>query len=331
MGDKDLIMGALEPPTRSGADTLAVIKGELDRSPSLASKHSRRSYRGALREFEEWREGRPVTKRLVESYAAMLQEKGQAAATINHKISAIRWWAKRLADLAQEDPSLTPSKRREIAAQAERAATVGNVKGEPMPRGRHVSEGEVKALLQDCIDDGPAGTRDAALIALAFATGMRRGELCALALEDVGTLDGGYNLTIRRAKGNKSRTVAVYHGAARYLADWLAARGDRPGPLFLAIRKDGLILEHGIGTQSLQEMLYRRALAAGVEKINWHDARRTLAGNLLDSGVDLATVQRILGHASPETTSAYDRRPEETRRKALRGVHVPYLRKAARP
>jgi len=326
MSDRAMIV--LPEGTLEGkADTLAIIKGELDRSPSLASKHSRRSYRGALHEFEQWREGRPVTKRLVESYAAMLQERGQAAATINHKIAAVRWWAKRLADLAQEDPGLTPSKRREIAAQAERASTVRNVKGDAVPRGRHVSEGEVKALLQECVEDGPAGVRDAALIGLAFATGMRRAELCALALEDVAALDSGYNLTIRRAKGNRSRPVAVYHGAARYLADWLALRGDRPGPLFVAIRKGGEVLEHGLSTEALMQMLHKRAAAAGVEKMNWHDARRTLAGNLLDAGVDLATVQRILGHASPVTTSGYDRRPEEVRRKALRGVHVPYLRR----
>jgi len=68
-----------------------------------------------------------------------------------------------------------------------------------------------------------------------------------------------------------------------------------------------------------------------VINLHWHNAWRPPAGSLLDNGVDLAAVQKILGHASPVTTSAYDRRPEETRRKALRGVHVPYLRKGARP
>ena len=120
--------------------------------------------------------------------------------------------------------------------------------------------------------------------------------------------------------------VAIYNGARNYLRDWLELRGHRPGSLFLAIRKGGTILEHGIGVQSLREMLLRRAAEAGVTNIAWHDARRTLAGELLDHGTDLATVQRILGHASPVTTSAYDRRPEETRRKALRAMHVPYLR-----
>ena len=69
----------------------------------------------------------------------------------------------------------------------------------------------------------------------------------------------------------------------------------------------------------------KRAEAAGIAALGWHDARRTLAGNLLDAGVDLALVQRVLGHASPATTAAYDRRPEDARRKAQRKVTVPYL------
>lgn len=102
---------------------------------------------------------------------------------------------------------------------------------------------------------------------------------------------------------------------------------DRACGVLVAIRKNGAIQDHGLGGQSLQELLSRRAVAAGVSDVHWHDARRTLAGNLLDAGTDLATVQRILGHSSPVTTSAYDRRPEETRRRALRGLHVPYLRR----
>ncbi len=121
--------------------------------------------------------------------------------------------------------------------------------------------------------------------------------------------------------------MAVYNGAMEHLRDWPALRGARPGPVFLAIRKGGAIQGHGLGGQSLQEMLSRRAQVAVVSDVHWHDARRTLAGNLLDAGTDLATVQRILGHSSPVTTSTYDRRPEETRRRALRGLYVPYLRR----
>lgn len=305
-------------------DTLSVIRGELGRSP--LSRSARRTYYGALADFETWRGGRPVTKLLLEEYAAYLLAQGQAPKTVNHHLSATKWWARRLADLAAEDPGLDPARRAEIVAQATRAATAASVKGGGPQRGRHVADGEIRALLQACVaDEGPAGSRDAAIIAVAFATGLRRAELCALELGDVASIDEGYELTIRRAKGGKTRTVSVYNGARDYLRDWLALRGHRPGALFLACRGD-TILDHGLGVQSLHERLLRRAGQAGVTNITWHDARRTLAGELLDNGADLSTVQRILGHASPVTTSAYDRRPEETRRKALRGLHVPYLR-----
>lgn len=312
----------------SACSPLALIQAEIARAPKLASPHTRRTYAGILERFEDWRQGRPVTKTLIEEYAAQLQGEDKAPATINHALSAIRWWARRLADLAMENDHLGEDRQRAIVARAERAAGVENVKGSSPHRGRHIADGEIRALLLACAEDpSPAGVRDGAMIAVAFATGMRRSELAKLTPTDLREIEGGYELTLRRAKGNKTRGVAVYNGAMEYLRDWLALRGAREGPLFLAIRKGGEIQDHGLGGQSLQELLSRRAEAAGVADVHWHDARRTLAGNLLDAGTDLATVQRILGHSSPVTTSAYDRRPEETRRRALRGLHVPYLRR----
>jgi site-specific recombinase XerD len=321
--------------TTSGAilapegDLLAVIEGELAQDPRLASAHSRRTYRGALADFENWRAGRPVTKTLVEAYATHLRDRGQAGSTINHKLAAVRWWVRRMADRAADEPGLRAAKRRDIIAQAERAASVANVKGEAPQRGRHVPDGEIRALLQACAqDDRPAGVRDCALIAFAFGTGARRAEIAGLELADVAQAENGdgYEVTIR-GKGNKTRQVSVYGGAGQYLADWLAIRGDAPGPLFLAILKSGEILAEGLSTQALYSMLKRRAAEAGIAALGWHDARRTYAGELLDAGVDLAMVQRILGHASPSTTAGYDRRPDTERRKAQRRVTVPYLRR----
>ena len=50
-----------------------------------------------------------------------------------------------------------------------------------------------------------------------------------------------------------------------------------------------------------------------------------MAGELLERGAELSTVQKLLGRSSPVTTVAYDRRPEETRRKAMSKRFVPYL------
>ena len=311
--------------TTQARDTAEIIARQIAGDPALASPHTRRTYGRALVDFETWRAGRPLSRTLVGAYATHLQRRGLAPATVNHALSAVRWWARRLADLAEESDALTPERRAEIVAQAERAVTVRNVRGDGGQKGRHVDDGEIRALLQACAADAsPAGIRDAALIALAFSTGLRRSELSHLTLADLATIEEGYSLAIRRAKGGKTRSVTVFNGAASWLRDWLAVRGTTPGALFLAIRKSGEILDHGLGTQALHERLSKRAAEAGVLDMTWHDARRTLAGNLLDSGADLATVQKIMGHASPVTTAAYDRRGEETRRRALRGLHVPY-------
>jgi site-specific recombinase XerD len=313
-----------------GGDALAVIEAEIAKDPALGSANTRRTYTGALADFEAWRDGRPVNKTLVEAYAAALRDRGLAVSTVNHRLAAVRWWARRLGDLAADAPGLRAAKRREIVAQAERAASVGNVKGDPEPRGRHVSDGEIRDLLGACVaDDSAAGVRDAAMVSFAFSTGARRSEIAGLALGDVAQAEdngGGFEVTIR-GKGNKRRAVTVHGGAAQYLGDWLALRGDEPGPLWRPILKSGEIQEGGLSAQALYKMLAKRAGEAGIPDLGWHDARRTLAGNLLDAGIDLALVQRVLGHASPTTTSGYDRRPDDARRKAQRKVNLPYLRR----
>jgi integrase len=310
----------------SKGDLLDVIRGELDRSPQLASGHSRRTYLSALSAFERWRDGRALSKALVQTYIDHLLEQGRAPATVNHDLVAIRWWARRLADLAAEDTSLPSDTRNAIVERITGASTVLSVKGEGAQRGRHVTDDELRALLGVCVaDDSPAGVRDAAAIAVGFSTGMLRSELVGLQTGDVAPIEGGYELTVRHAKADKTRRVAVLDGAGHYLRDWLAVRGDRPGALFLAVRQNGAIVGQGLSDHALQLMLIRRAQVARVASISWHDARRTLADNLLGAGVDLSTVQRILGHSSPVTTAAYDRRPDEAR-KAPTGLPMPYLK-----
>ena len=74
----------------------------------------------------------------------------------------------------------------------------------------------------------------------------------------------------------------------------------------------------------MRVLLDKRVTMAGVKPLTWHDFRRTFAGNLLDSGIDLVTVQKLMGHSDPTTTSNYDRRGDEVKRKAIKTLFVPY-------
>lgn len=308
-----------------------VIAAELDADPRLKSLHTKRGYLRDLVDFENWRAGRPLSKLLVESYAAELQQAGKAPRSINRKLAAIRWHARRLADTLADRPVATEGERvmrAELMAQAERIAGAKGVRGEREPAGRHIATSEVKALLLACVTDrSPAGKRDAAIIALAWSAGPRRSEIAGLTLADyVASGPNEGDLRIAHGKGDKSRTVYVFNGAASYLTDWLTLRGDADGPLWYVIGKNGVMdVGHGMSDEALAQMLEKRRLQAGVKKLSWHDFRRTFAGNLLDAGVDLVTVQKLMGHSSSTTTAGYDRRPDETRRKASRLLHVPYI------
>lgn len=308
--------------------TAELIESEIERDPRLKSAHTRRSYKADLLAFETWRAGRPFTRLLVEEYAAGLQQAGRAPDTINRALAAIRWWARRLAARIQEQPALSETEQRlraEMIAQAERAVGVRDVRGSRLPKGRHISAGELSALMQACENDPtPAGARDAALIALAWCSGARREELAGLALSDYVTSDDEGRLRIH-GKGDKMRTLYIYDGAFAALADWLKLRGDLAGPLFCAINKGGSLQPAArLSGEALRLILEKRIEQARLQPLTWHDFRRTFAGNLLDNGQDLATVQRLMGHTSPLTTSEYDRRGEEVKRRAVRTLFVPY-------
>jgi len=301
---------------------------EISRDIRLKSENSRRGYLADLGAFETWRNNRPMTKLLVEEYASHLNLEGRSPNTVNRVLSAIRWWARKIGDLAFEQ-KLDSSVREEIVTQSARVASIENVTGKRGLKGRNIESGELSDLMRACAnDDSPAGIRDSAIIGLAWATGMRRAELASLSIADiVATGNGEYDVTIH-GKGDKTRTSYVYNGAALALADWLTARGQEQGPLFCPINRGGrLSIGHSIGTEALAQILSKRIEQARISHLSWHDFRRTFAGNLLDSGVDLVTVQKLLGHSSPTTTSNYDRRGDEVKRKAVRSLHVPYHHK----
>lgn len=193
-------------------------------------------------------------------------------------------------------------------------------------KGRHLSHGELSALMGVCADETASGARDAALIGLAYTCGLRRAELAGLQLANYNQHEGKIILI---GKGNKERVIPLNFTAKQALDDWLAIRGPNPGSVFTRILKGERVTPSGLTGQAITFILQERAKQASVKAFSPHDLRRTFAGELLDTGSDLSTVQKLMGHSSPETTVGYDRRDERAKADAVNRLHFPYQRKVS--
>jgi integrase/recombinase XerD len=239
------------------------------------------------------------------------------------------------------------------AEEYSRAIELEPVTGETLPAGRELSTGEILALMTTCQKDKNtnAGTRDAAIIGLMYAAGLRRDEVVKL---DVANYDPETGKLILTGKRNKQRTAYITNGAADALKDWLTIRRTQPGPLFVEVDKAGKILIErelmivkpfrkirgvevpnkkagqmiyrggAMTSQAIYNMLAKRAIEAGIKNFSPHDIRRTFISHLLGAGADISTVSKMAGHANVQTTARYDRRPEEAKQKAAELLHVPY-------
>jgi site-specific recombinase XerD len=229
------------------------------------------------------------------------------------------------------------------ADERDRAQRVDQFEGSTLPAGGHLPIERVGALMAACDADldpldveepvkpeelRRVALRDAAMIAALYSTGVRRFELAGVALAD-------YDPAARslRIRGKRSKEWMVYLTARAVgrIEAWLTVRRREPGGLFAPFTPRGRHIrrdEHGriafMDARTVSNVLGERAAQAGRDEApRAHDFRRTFIGELLDAGVDLATAQALVGHASPATTAKYDRRPERTRRAAVDKLATP--------
>jgi site-specific recombinase XerD len=252
----------------------------------------------------------------VTAIRSQLEGKRYKPATINKILAAVRGVLRSAWQAGQMS-----------AEDYQKAVSVKSVKATTLPAGRELQSGEISALMEACEDDRtPAGVRDAAVIGLMYAAGLRRAEVITLDLADYDQDTG--RLTVR-GKGNKERIAWLTDGAARALGDWLSVRGGVPGALFVPVNKGGRITAYSrMTSKAVYNMLEKRAEQAGVKHFSPHDMRRTFVSDLLDAGADIVTVSKMAGHANVSTTAHYDRRPEDAKRKAAGMLHVPYRGRA---
>ena len=204
-----------------------------------------------------------------------------------------------------------------------RTAAVENVRASDELSGRALAVDEITQLFKTCTADrSPRGARDAAMLAILYGCGLRRGELARLDIEDVDLEDGSI---LVRGKRKKQRLVYLTEGGRRYVASWLSGRGTAPGPLFSPVRQTGEMPLTRMSGASIAYILRKRQEESGLDEFSPHDLRRTMVTVMLDAGVDVFTVQRLAGHADASTTAKYDHRGERAKRQAVGCLEFPMV------
>jgi integrase/recombinase XerD len=183
-----------------------------------------------------------------------------------------------------------------------------------------LTEREVSALLDHANGAKPEERRDAAMLEVLYATGLRVSELVNLEVSQV-NLSVGYVLTT--GKGAKQRIVPIGDAARRNLESYLAQarveliKGRESRHVFVT-RRGGKMTR-----QAFWSLLRGRAKKAGIAKpISPHVLRHSFATHLLEHGADLRSVQAMLGHTKISTTQIYTH-VEQARLKRLHTEFFP--------
>ncbi len=302
------------------ADDRYLIEGFLEMLAAErgAAENTLQAYARDLGDFREF----VATKRarlidaddeVIRAYLAKLDHAGFATSTAARRLSAIKQFYRFLFGdgLRADDPAASiegPKQRRSLP--------------------KTLSEADIDALM-DAVRGRPGSGADprqirlAALLEVAYATGLRVTELVSLPF---GAVTGDTRVLLVRGKGGRERLVPLSVPARKALDDYLEVRdfflkgaGPKGAPFLFPSRGKAGHLTRIRFVQLLDEL----AVAAGIDprRVSPHVLRHAFASHLLNHGADLRSVQQMLGHADISTTQIYTHVLEERLQALVRSGH----------
>jgi site-specific recombinase XerD len=226
-------------------------------------------------------------RRDVQAYIQARLQQGRAASTLNRQLRDL-WAFLRFVEV-QGEP---------VSPGVFRVARLKEGKALP----RFLSEQEYRQLEESVLSRTTIGTQDdyldRAWFYLLAHQGLRISELCDLRLADVDL--EGQRLLVRQGKGKRDRFVPLSATTVNVVRDYLAVRGTAQSDHLLLFR------QHKVSVTLVQARLRRYGRAVDVEA-SPHRLRHTLATRLLNSGMDIVSIQHLLGHEQLTTTQLYAR------------------------
>jgi site-specific recombinase XerD len=251
---------------------------------------------GELRHFWEWQvAARPIqrpgelTLRDIQAYQKRILRDGLLAITVDHELAYVVSLLHELADLGQ-------------------VVDASVFRWKPRPRldslPRYLTEQEARRLetwtTEQLASVDPVTCLENVCLLLMLHAGLRAGECLDLTRSEV-DLDH-QRLTVRQAKGQRDRVVYFSNLTALALRRYLTLQ-PRPADAPL------LVLPNGHPCSDTWLYLHTLAVgkASGVEHISPHRLRHTLATRLLNAGMEITRIQKLLGHEHVNTTMIYAR------------------------
>jgi len=158
---------------------------------------------------------------------------------------------------------------------------------------------EARRMVQACPQDTPAQRADRVMLLLFYGCGLRTGELCRLNVQDIDR--ELRSVFVAHGKGDRQRHVPIPDGVYTELLAYLLERGGKRGPLFRTHAK-GARITLDQASRTVREIAARAGIGRTVTP---KTLRHSFATHLMDRGVDLAVIARLMGHRSPTETGVY--------------------------
>lgn len=284
----------------SGMDELVTqfleyIGVERGLSPATVS-----AYQSDLAMYREWLErhgvedAAAISQDDVEQFVAWMHEDGQSATSISRRLASVHMFYRFLLNngdvVADVSAAVKPPKN---------AQTLPDV----------LTVEQVSALLDAAtpVVDDPVQLRDKALLEFLYATGCRVSEATGADLNDVDMENRLVKLT---GKGNKQRLVPLGSYALKALEQYVAQGRERLEAKSTGARERRAIFLNKRGKRLSRQSAWEVIAQAGERAhlpvaLHPHTLRHSCATHLLAGGMDVRTVQEMLGHASVTTTQRY--------------------------
>lgn len=276
------------------------------------AQYTLQAYEADLADFRKWLpvgfELADVSERTLKNYLAeMVGRRKLAAATVRRRFACLRCFFRRLATVGQlTDPF--SSWRLQIARRKRLPRTLARTEVSSLLLALKGAEIDIQFEPDRIL---------AVAIRLMVSTGIRVGELCKLRLEDISPDGSSFRIY---GKGSRDRIAYIadadlQHELQRFVR---CRRGkDAIGTLF--VNRYGFPMR----PQSIRSRLRRYAVEIGLaRRVTPHMLRHTAATLLIETGVDIRFVQRLLGHSSIATTEIYTHVSDEALRSTLKRADV---------